>query len=137
MFDFSDKLILRQADCVKLAQRDEYGAKAMLNKKIIIFALALTTCVGALLTSCGMNGGTSERPENESAIETTKKPSGSGAVGEVGSEVGDVAGDIIDGAGDIVSDVADGGDREEATHGTEAEKDSEKNAKHRQIPYGK
>ena len=50
-----------------------------------------------------------------------------------------MADDIINGAGNIVSDVVDDDNREDATHGTEAEKDTSasENSKHHRTPYGK
>lgn len=111
----------------------------MLKKKIIISALALTMCTSALLASCGVNDSTTnDNSGKETTVETTKKPSNSVA-GEIGSDVGDMAGDVINGAGNIVSDVVDGDNLEDATHGTEAEKDAgaSENAKHHRTPYGK
>ncbi len=112
----------------------------MLKKNIIISALALTMCTSALLASCGVNDNTTnDNSGKETTVETTKKATNDNVVGEIGSDVGDMAGDVINGAGNIVSDVVDDDNREDATHGTEAEKDSgaNENAKHRRAPYGK
>ena len=112
----------------------------MLKKKIIISALALTMCTSALLASCGVNDNTSgDNTGKETTVETTKKPTNDSVAGEIGSNVGDMADDVINGAGNIVSDVVDGDNREDATHGTEAEKDTSasENSKHHRTPYGK
>ena len=113
----------------------------MLNKKFIISALVLTMCTSALLASCGANGNMTDETRTETKAETTKKATGGNVVGEIGSDVGDMAGDVINGAGNIVGDLVDGGDREDATHGTEVDSDvdASENAKHHRAihPDGK
>lgn len=104
----------------------------MLNKKIIISALALTMCTSALLASCGVNDNTNGNTDKETTVETTKKAANDSVAGEIGS-------DIINGAGNIVNDVTDGDNREDATHGTEVDKDAgaSENSRHHRTPYGK